>query len=399
MSKSVTIICNSYPPEKGAAPTRIYNLAKMLTASGYKVQVIAAMPNYPTGRIFPEYRNKLVHKEESEGITVKRLWLYPSNSRTPLSRITSMLSQSMALYLLGLPGLFGKKPDMIIVSTPPILLGYNGMLIAKLLGIRSILNVSDIWPLSALELGAVKKGRFYNTLERVERSMYLLAGVCVGQSQEILDRIESVVPGRKKKFLYRNLQQLSPFSHHERPTGRKKIVYAGMLGIAQGILEICENIDFAALGVELHIYGDGLDKKNIVDFLECNPDRGIFYHNSIPGKQVPEMLSQYHATLIPLKTMIHGAVPSKIFMAMANAIPVFFSGAGEGATIVKQTGIGWVNSPSDFESLKRNIAQFNALSKEEYDLVREKCFKAMADEFNKDKQDKTFYEFLDSISN
>ena len=368
----------------------------MLSSCGYRVEVIAAMPNYPTGRIFPEYRNKVLHIEETEGIKVKRLWLYPSNSKTPLSRVVSMLSQSFSLYILGLPGLISNRPDVILVSTPPILLGYNGILIAKLLGVRAVLNVSDIWPLSALELGAVKKGRFYSMLERIEKSMYRLADVCVGQSHEILDRIEAVLPG-KTKFLYRNLQELSPYADTKRPEGPRKIVYAGMLGIAQGVLAICQNIDFGALGVELHIYGEGIEKENIVRFIAENPSRGIYYHQSIPGKEVPAMLSQYHATLIPLKTMIHGAVPSKIFMAMANTIPVFFSGAGEGAKVVRDTEIGWVSPPSDFEGFANNIREFAALSVRDYEEIRQRCLKLMQGRFNKAKQDLEFDQFLLSV--
>jgi glycosyltransferase involved in cell wall biosynthesis len=391
---SVTIICNSYPPEKGAAPTRIYNLAKMLQDHGYHVEVVTAMPNYPTGRIFPGYRNKLSIKEEIEGIQITRLWLYPSNSKTPISRIASMLSQSLILYFVGLPSLTRKKPDIIIVSTPPILLGYNGILIAKYLKAKAVLNVSDIWPLSALELGAVEQGKFYRMLERVEKSMYKLADVCVGQSQEILDRIESVLPGQKKQFLYRNLQELSEYASTERPGRKKKIVYAGMLGIAQGVLEICHRINFQEIGVELHIYGDGIEKQQIVDLITENPDRGIFYHNSIPGKEVPKMLSTFHATLVPLKTMIHGAVPSKIFMAMANAIPVFFSAAGEGADIVKKSGIGWVNSPGDYQALENNIRTFVSLSNDEYEEIRKKCVLLMKTEYSKSEQDKEFDRFL-----
>jgi len=369
----------------------------MLRDHGYKVEVVTAMPNYPTGRIFPEYKGKILQKEVADGISVRRIWLYPSNSKKVLNRVASMVSQSISLYMLALPHLLKRRPSIVLVSSPPILLGYTGMIIARITGAKAVLNVSDIWPLSALELGYIRPGGFYRYLENLEKRMYWLSHVCVGQSREILDHVEKVLPGRKKKFLYRNLQEVSPYADQPRPAGPKKIVYAGLLGIAQGVLEICRRVNFAALGVEFHIYGEGFEKPAIEQFIKDHPDHGICFHGSIPGKEIPCMLSRHHATLIPLTTLIHGAVPSKIFMAISNALPVLFSGAGEGAEIVRSSGIGWVSEPSDYEGLIENIKRFGSLSKSEYETIRQNCLKLSTGEFNKESQDKLFDEFLQGL--
>ncbi len=394
MNKTITILCNSYPPEKGAGPTRIYNLAHMLQSRGYDVEVVTSIPNYPTGKIFPEYRYKLAKHEVYDGIKVRRLWHLPSNSKFPLKRMVSMITQSASIYIIALPHLLRKRPAIIFVSSPPILLGYTGMIVAKLVGAKSILNISDIWPHSALELGVIKPGKFYNYLENLEKRMYRFADFCVGQSEEILERIEYVLPGRKKKFLYRNLQEISPYAEHARPSGKKKIVYAGMLGIAQGMMDICQQINFTELNVELHIYGEGFEKPLLLNFIKTNPNNGVFYHESIQGKEIPLMLKDYHATLVPLITNIHGAVPSKIFMAISNGLPVLFSGNGEGAKIVKEGKIGWVNSPSDYEGLKNNILLFGKVSEIEYNSIRANCIELAQNTFDKRKQDDAFDDFL-----
>jgi len=397
MGKKITIICISYPPEKGAAPSRIYNLATMLRDHGHEVDVITAMPNYPLGRIFPSFRGKLVQKEQSNGINITRLWIYPSNSKKPFVRIASMLSYTISLYTLGLPYLFAQRPDTVIVSSPPLLSGYAGIIISRIAGSKAILNVSDLWPLSALELQAIKKGPFYNFLEWIEKRMYRLADAYIGQSREILDHIKKLQPKPKKEFLYRNLQETSPYIHKPRPEGKKKIVYAGLLGIAQGLYDVCTNIDFGALGVEFHIYGDGYEKDKIRELIAEQPQRNIFYHESIPANEVPRMLSEYHATMVPLRTHIHGAVPSKIFMAMSNAIPVFFSGNGEGAKIVRDGKIGWVSNPSDYTSLKENIKQFVSMSDAEYETMRVNCKHLRKAQYNKQSQDAAFDDFINSF--
>lgn len=397
MAKRITIICNSYPPEKGAAPTRINNLAKMLKARGHHVEVITCMPNYPMGRIFPSFRGKLIQNEKANDIKIKRLWLYPSNSKNPLKRIASMFSYTFSLYFFALPKLFIQRPDMVIVSSPPFLSAYAGIIIARIIGSKAVLNVSDLWPLSALELGAIKRGFLYRCLETVEKRMYNLSDAYIGQSDEILEHIKAALRKPKREFLYRNLQETSPYIHKPRPEGKKRIVYAGLLGVAQGVYDICRNIDFSSLNVEFHIYGDGNERAKIEKLIAEYPSRGIFYHNSIPSIEMPRMLSDYHATLVPLKTDLPGAVPSKIFMAMANAIPVFFSGAGEGARIVKEGKIGWVSAPADFAALEQNILKMVVMPDKDYDQMRSNCKLLRKVRFNKDTQDAAFDLFLQSL--
>lgn len=397
MAKKITIICNSYPPEKGAAPTRIHNLAKMLTGLGHSVEVITCMPNYPMGRIFPSFRGKLFQKEKANDIKINRLWLYPSNSKNPLKRIASMFSYTFSLYFFALPKLFVQRPDMVIVSSPPFLSAYAGIVISRIIGSKAVLNVSDLWPLSALELGAIKKGLMYRFLEMIERRMYNLSEAYIGQSDEILEHIRGTLKKSKKAFLYRNLQETSPYIHKPRPGGKKRIVYAGLLGVAQGVYDVCANINFSKLNVEFHIYGDGNERTKIEKLIADNPDRGIFYHNSIPSSEMPRMLSDFHATLVPLKTDLQGAVPSKIFMAMANAIPVFFSGSGEGARIVKDGKIGWVSAPADFDALEQNILKLVVMSDRDYDQMRTNCKLMRKIRFNKETQDAAFDLFLQGL--
>lgn len=397
MNLSITILCNSFPPETGAGPTRIYNLAQMLHQRGYKVEVITSMPNYPTGKIFPGYRNKIVQKEIMDGVLVRRIWQFPSNSKLAFKRIVSMLSQTTAMYMLALPYLLKKKPSIILVSSPPILLGYAGVIISKITGSKSVLNISDLWPLSALELGYIQKGSFYRLLEGIEKRMYKLSDAVVGQSNEILEHIKGKSTSDKNNFLYRNLQENNLQPSEINPSGKKKIVYAGMLGIAQGVLNMIQAINFTELNVELHIYGEGFEKPEIMAFIQNNPNNGVVYHDSIPGKAIPEMLRQYHATLIPLTSIIHGAVPSKIFMAISNGLPVLFSGGGEGAQIVIDGKIGWVNKPSDFEGLKHNIKTFSKISETEYQQLKNNCWALTNDLFNKEKQDQAFDMFLQQL--
>src|SRR5690606_8740898 len=111
---------------------------------------------------------------------------------------------------------------------------------------------------------------------------------------------------------------------YEGQNAKRKIVYAGLLGFAQGILNICQSIDFDRLGLEFHIYGAGTEKEPILNFIKENPRRGIVYNGVVTREEIPVMLKQHDGALIPLTKMIYGAVPSKIYEAMAAELPVLF---------------------------------------------------------------------------
>jgi glycosyltransferase involved in cell wall biosynthesis len=394
--KRITLLCSSFPPETGAAPVRMFHLAKVLLQSNYEVTVICAMPNYPTGSIFPDYKGKIIVKENFHGINVIRAWLIPTNSSNKWKRALSLFSYTVSLYLLAGRQFRSSNPDLIIVSSPPFVTGYFGLRIAKRSKAKVILNVSDLWPQSAHDLGFIKEGRFYRFLQRLEQTMYRMADAFTVQSLTIKKHIEQ--SGNKQvSFVYRNLQPNSIEAKMSRPEGKRKIVYAGLLGIAQGVLGILEAIDFAALGTELHIYGQGFQQAKIIEWIDNHPERGICYMGSLPAESIPSMLSGYHAMLIPLSTSIHGAVPSKIFNAMANGLPVLFSGEGEAAEIVQSNKIGFVSSSGDTIQLSRNIAQLMMMPDEVYEAMRNNCIKCSEMIFNKERQDEDFLNFLASV--
>lgn len=387
-----------YPPERGASPSRIAKMAGGLCDRSIGVDVITALPNYPTGRIFPDYRRKLSCLETIDGIRVRRYWLYPSNSTNAFKRILNAFSFSFTVFF-SIPHLFRSRPNTVIVNTPPLPLALSGIILAKMIRARVITNVSDIWPLSALELGAIRKGAFYSLLEWMEGRVYRYSDAIMTQSSETRQHVLQRQP-HKKTFLYRNLDHPSDFiGQHPSISGQAlKIVYAGLLGVAQGVYGICKNIDFEKLGVEFHVYGDGNEKTKIAAYVSKNPDCNIILHESIPKRELSKILTSFHATIIPLKNSIKGAFPSKIFMAMSASLPVLFSGSGESAQFVEENGIGWVSGPSDYQALAKNIARLAELPDDEYLLLRNRILHLAKSEFDFNDQLGRLTNFINQVT-
>jgi glycosyltransferase involved in cell wall biosynthesis len=380
----------------GAPQSRLYETAIGLKQRGWDVCVVTAMPNYPTGKIFDAYRGKFSVSDKMDGIDVIRYALYASNSKKSLPRIISMLSFTAAV-LFSLLKLRRFKPDYIFTESPPLTLALSGLILARLCGARHIMNVSDLWPLSAYKLGAISKGFIYNRLESLERYLYKNSYACTGQSREIVSQLTE--SGSRKAHLYRNGVDASRFSHlraaaEAGTTQKLRIVYAGLLGVAQGILDICNNIDFAALGAEFHIYGEGAEKQDLVSYLQQHPDKGICLHPSVKRENIPATLIQYDVTIIPLIKPIFGAIPSKIYEAMAAGLPIIFTGGGEGAEIINEYKTGWVCEPSDFVAIGNKIRELATMDRTLLDEIRTNCTSAARHVFSREIQIERLNEFL-----
>ena len=345
MRKEIAIITSYYPPETGAASNRISHLAEGLRRSNIDVSIITPMPNYPHGRIFKGYRNRFKSRSEEKGIKVTRLWVYASNSKNKILRLWAMLSYSLSLSW---HFLFNALPRIVIVQSPPLLVSFCCMLWLKSKKRILVLNISDLWPKAGLELGAFKEGITYSTLKKIEAFNYRRADFIMGQSQEILSHVKTFHDS--PMFLYRNFPDLnSSVSQAGQDSKRITLVYAGLLGVAQGILTLCRELDFTNL--EFHIYGQGAEKSAVETFIKQNSELPIYYHGELPRSELIEIIGTYDLAIIPLLNRIYGSVPSKIFELSLLGLPVIYFGGGEGEQIVREYELGWTAEAGNYSDL------------------------------------------------
>ena len=380
----------------GAPQNRLYEMCVGLKKMGIDVSIITGMPNYPTGKIFDEYKGKFSLTEIIDGIEVKRYWLYASNVKKVLPRIWNMISFSM-MALCSFNYLRKRKNDFIIVESPPLLLGETALVLAKLSGAKLITNVSDLWPLSARELGVISgDGLVYKILEKLETHIYKKSVFCMGQSQEIVDYMST--HGADKVYLFRNGVDPERFTNNLSvkkmpPKSTLRIAYTGLLGFAQGILGICENVDFKKYNSEFHIYGAGGEQYLIEEYIKNNPDSGIFYHGNVSRDEIPTILRSVDCTLIPLVKNIYGAVPSKIYESMAAGLPILFSGEGEGKKIVEENNLGWISPALDYKKLEENI-KLIVNNPDDWCIKQRNCIDCARNKFNRPIQVEALYEYL-----
>lgn len=392
------IVTERFFPEVGAAPSRLTNMAQGLSEKGVEVDVLTSLPNYPKGEIFQGYKGKSYVKECLSGCNVYRYWTYATISKSSIKRALNMMVFSIMLWLFAFKIRRCRSYDVVIIQSPSLFVAVSSMILfKKIYRKKCVLNISDIWPSTAVDMGAIKEGSSsYRVMAWCEKFLYRNADAVLGQSNEILKHI-SGCESSDKVFLYKNIQRYAIGTSLQVLHQPFRILFAGMLGYAQDVLSIIKNVDFVELGVEFHIVGGGGQYHEIEQYLSNTPDCGVFLHGPVPKEEMYKIYSQYDAAIVPLAVSIYGAFPSKIYDIMPFGLPILFCGSGAGAAFVSDNSLGYVSPPGDYVALSNNIKKISILSRDKYQTIRDNCLRITREELNFDVQMDNLITFLETI--
>ncbi len=169
----ILYVSQYFPPEMGAPAARAAELSRYWAQDGHDVTVLTGFPNHPTGTVPPEYRRKfrqLVAREEANGVRVVRTWLLPFPNRRTYERI---LNYSSFCLSAATTGLFAERPDVVIASSPQLLVGLSGWWLARCKGARFVFEVRDLWPESLTAVGVGNPdSAAYRLLARIAGFLY-----------------------------------------------------------------------------------------------------------------------------------------------------------------------------------------------------------------------------------
>ena len=345
-----------YPPEIGAPQARLSDLATGLQQRGFDVQVLTAMPNYPTGHLFSGYSG-IRKKEIAEGIPVTRTWIYPTKKLGFIPRLMNYFSFVFSSLFLGIWGL--GKIEYLLTESPPLFLGISGFLLSRIKGAKWIFNVSDLWPESAVRLGVLNQGFFLKLAKWLESFCYRQAWLVTGQSESILQNIKSRFPGVNTYHLSNgvDIEKFGPANFNASlrdelaPNGELLIFYGGLHGLAQGLDQILSAAQQSPDGVRFIFLGDGPEKEQLIVLANQLTLKNVDFLDPVPKDQMPGFIASMDICLVPLKTALPGAVPSKLYEAMAAAKPVILIAEGEAREIVERNQVGLVVKPGDIPGI------------------------------------------------
>jgi colanic acid biosynthesis glycosyl transferase WcaI len=363
----ILFLTQYFPPEIGAPQARLSELAKHFSGCGHDVTVLTAMPNYPSGRIYPGYGG-ILRKEILSGIHVSRTCIYRAKNTHFLDRMMNYFSFVASASLFG--SFILDAPDFLMVESPPLFLGIAGLWLRWCKDAKLIFNVSDLWPESAIELGIVKRDGLAARISYwLEKVCYQRAWLITGQSKSIVENIRARFPGRPI-FHLSNGVDTTAFSPDRRTEtarallgsdGQFVFVYVGLHGMAQGLSQILQ----AARTLEgdprfrFVLIGDGPEKARLKRLANELGLLNVRFLDPMPHEKIPEILAAADAILVPLVGNITGAVPSKLYEAMAVGRPMIVVASGEAAQIVKEYRAGLTVEPNDINGLVESLRKLS----------------------------------------
>jgi glycosyltransferase involved in cell wall biosynthesis len=369
------------------------------------VYVLTASPNYPLGTIYEGHRNGYAF-ERTGNVAVHRSWIYPRNDVSLLVRTlhyTSFAISSLATGPFVLPIL-----DFLITESPPLFLAPSGYLLAKLRSSHWIMNVSDLWPDSAVDLGMLHDGGLLNLARWIESHSYRKAWLVTGQSAEILESIKIRFPDVATYHLSNGVDVESFKPSGESPPAAIKrskpdeclFVYAGLHGIAQGlemVIDACAMTEQTDVAIRTVFVGAGPVKHSLVKKRDNLLLSRVQFIDPLPHQQIPATLAAADAIIVSLTKRIIGAVPSKLYEAMAAGKPVVLVAEGEAATIVKESNCGLVVKPGDVAALADAMRRL-AKSPQLRAHLGMNGIKAAREKYNRARIGAQFVEFLEERS-
>jgi len=361
----ILFLTDNFPPEVNAPATRTFEHCCQWAKEGHQVTVITGVPNFPKGKVFPGYRNRLHQVEWLEGIRVVRVWTYITANKGVIRRTLDYLSFLPAAVLASLTV---KGADVVIGTSPQFFTVCAAYIVSRLKRIPFLFELRDIWPDSIVAVGAIRPSWVIRTLERLELFLYRKAAVVVALTWAFRENLISRGVPRSKISVIPNGVDLSFFSPGKRPRrleealgvkGKSVISYIGTVGMAHAVDKLVE----VAMRMQddqrafFLIIGDGAEWGRVRDLARVNCLSNI---RVMPLVSKHEVVSYYALTDLFIVTLrdtglFRTVIPSKIFEAMAMELPIVCAVDGQCRSIIEQAQAGICVQPEDVDGMVKAI--------------------------------------------
>lgn len=330
--------------------------------------VITCAPNFPKGKVFDGYRNRLWQSEIIEGIRVIRVWSYITRNEGFIRRILDYMSFMLTAFVAAL---FVRRIDAIIGTSPQFFTACAAYATSMVKRRPWVFELRDIWPESIRAVGALKRERLLDLLESLELFLYRKSTAVVSVThafkQNLVDR--GIDPA--KIFVVTNgvdTSRFSPVSKDQELLADLALEdafiagYIGTHGMAHGLETLIEAAKILA-GVEraarvrVMMLGDGAHRQRLEDRAKAERLKNILFINSVPKHEVTRYWSILDVAIIHLRKsdLFKTVIPSKMFECMGMAIPILHGVEGESAEIVIRNAIGLTFEPENHHELVERI--------------------------------------------
>ena len=369
----ILYVSQYFPPEMGAPAGRVSELASHWVCAGHQVTVLTGFPNHPTGVVPADYRgrlHRLVCHEQVNGVNIVRTWLLPRPNGNSRDRILNYASFWVSSSLTGT---FLHRPDVVIATSPQLLVGLTGWWLGQIKRTPFVLEVRDLWPdsLTASEVGT-KGSTLIRMLSKLSDFLYRESDHIVVVTPAFKEDLGTNwgIPMGKVSVVENGVETdlFAPNGSADSAKlalglgGRFVVSYIGTMGLAHGlstILQAAEKLQEGYPDIVFLIIGEGADK----EALEASARRqGLVNVNFLPQRprdEVPRLIQSSDICLVPLRKadVFKTVIPSKMLEFMACARPVVLGVDGQARQVLEEAHAGIFVEPENSGALVKAITK------------------------------------------
>jgi glycosyltransferase involved in cell wall biosynthesis len=346
-----------------------------LVRRGWQVDLVSTPRNYMTGEVPSAYRKSAFRSETIEGVAHHWVWTPGGIHRSRGARVANYagFASTAAARAITLP-----RPDVVLVSSPPLPVAGLGPLLARRFGCPWLLEVRDIWPESAASVGWLNsEGMAYRLLARFAHSVTRRAPAVIVPTPGLEPLVRAhgarevcVLPGivhaRQPDSERRNRARTSLAIGDDQCV----FLYLGAIGVANGLDLLLDAVDSLPAGVPARVVvaGDGsarlsfaeamtgrrldritllppVDQEGVGDLLAA-ADVGLHLLRPDPvfGSALPTKALEYLGAGLPFVTTVPG-LPSEVAVASGGA-------AVSSAAELTREFVSWSAATSDQRGMR-----------------------------------------------
>lgn len=346
--------------------TRHYEFARYFVEHGHRVTVLAGTRSYLTGERLPAPSRQQLEP----GLEVLRCGVLGGRGAGTAWRTIGFLSFALTSLWRGLRT---PRVDLVWGTSPPLFQAWSAWAVSWLKRTPWVLEIRDLWPAFAIEIGALRNRLLIALSRALERFLYRRADRVVVNSPGFLEHVGAAGGAAEKLVTVPNGVDSGSFDSDAASLGLRAehglqhkfiALYAGAHGPANDLRQVLQAAESLKQhpGIVLVLVGDGAQKAELMAYARSHRLDNVLFLPPVEKSGIPGVLAEADcgiATLKPL-SLFTTTYPNKVFDYMAAGKPVVLAIDGVIRRLVESAGAGLYVEPGDGEALGQAVAQLQA---------------------------------------
>ncbi|MCX8995208.1 glycosyltransferase family 4 protein [Citrobacter portucalensis] len=347
--------------------------ARELTKLNVEVDVITGFPNYPGGKVYDGYKIKYYQQEIIENIIINRVPIYPHHGRSALKRVFNYTSFFLSSVIYGM--FRRQRMDVIYAYHPPLTTALSAAIISSFRKTPFVVDIQDLWPDTLATTGMLTNKKILKIVDGVCNFIYRRAAKIVVLSPGFKNKLISRgVPANKIEVIYNwcDEENIRNFKNSSitLPSDKFNIVFAGNLGLAQGlpsIISAAKLLQEKCVGANIVFVGSGVAEPEARKLVEDGGIENVIFIPRVPVSEIGDILQQADSLLVHLikDELFSITIPSRTQAYMASGKPIIMAVDGDAADLVRDANAGIVCKSDDPISIADGIQTLTLLSEAE----------------------------------